>query len=173
MVRNFGVPRQIDRHERNAGLADMACDFCDQAWHYQPGEVPLPRLMLCTLRGRAHETTDMIRGGARNRARALKSMTLSSIVPPHLRLYRLACTANCEPPAFGRQFLQSEVRMVGPVRGHIAPPHVNGSPFADVRSWHETDVPPQSQHVSYQGMNGPNSDLPRGPSLTHLRHAHL
>jgi len=113
MARNFGVPRQIDRHERNAGLADMACDFCDQAWHYQPGEVPLPRLMLCTLRGHAHETTDMIRGGARNRARALKSMTLSSIVPPHLRLYRLACTANCEPPAFGRQFLQSKVRNNG------------------------------------------------------------
>jgi len=69
--------------------------------------------MLCTLRGRAHETTDMIRGGARNRARALKSMTLSSIVPPHLRLYRLACTANSEPPAFGRQFLQSKVRNNG------------------------------------------------------------
>src|ERR1700737_968525 len=36
--------------------------------------------------------------------------------------------------------------------------------------WHETDVPPQSQHVSYQGMNGPTSDLPRGPSLTHVGH---
>ena len=32
-----------------AGLADVACDFCDQAWHYQPGEVSLPQVMLCPL----------------------------------------------------------------------------------------------------------------------------
>ena len=41
-------------------MADVACDFCDQAWHYQPGEVPLPRVMPRTLRGPAHETTAVV-----------------------------------------------------------------------------------------------------------------
>jgi len=64
--RSASTDRPASAH---AGLADVACDVCDQAWHCQPGEVPLPRVMLCLLRGRAHETTVMGGGGARNGAR--------------------------------------------------------------------------------------------------------
>jgi hypothetical protein len=64
--RSASTDRPASAH---TGLADVACDVCDQAWHCQPGEVPLPRVMLCSLRGRARETTVMGAGGARNGAR--------------------------------------------------------------------------------------------------------
>src|SRR6266403_787938 len=63
----------------------MACDFCDQAWHYQPGEVPLPRVMPCALRGRAHETCcGCWRPATRQCAAAacLSALTPSPVPPP-------------------------------------------------------------------------------------------
>jgi hypothetical protein len=36
-----------------------------------------------------------------------------------------------------------------------------------VHTWHETDMLQRSVHVCYQGKNGPTSDAPQGPLMTH------
>src|SRR6266403_764641 len=46
--RSASTDRPASAH---AGLADVACDVCDQAWHCQPGEVPLPRVISARFAG--------------------------------------------------------------------------------------------------------------------------
>ena len=71
--RSASTDRPASAH---AGLADVACDVCDQAWHCQPGEVPLPRVMLCSLRG----------------ARSRNNRHLARFLSPHHALTDARCT---------------------------------------------------------------------------------
>jgi hypothetical protein len=45
------------------------------------------------------------------------------------------------------------------------------TPPRHISTLHLTDLPPQSPHVCYQGMNGLGSDAARGPSWTQTGHA--
>ena len=49
-----------------------------------------------------------------------------------------------------------------PSGGH--PPHQLAASFIlNIAHWHISDMPPQSPHVCYQGVNGPSSDVPLLP----------
>src|SRR5258708_28790505 len=53
----------------DAGLADAACNLCDQAWHCQPSEGPLARVMPAPLwRARSRNEPPHVAGSAQSRA---------------------------------------------------------------------------------------------------------
>jgi hypothetical protein len=41
-------------------------------------------------------------------------------------------------------------------------------PARNVACWHQTDMLQRSVHVCYQGKNGPTSDTPQGPLMSHF-----